>query len=385
MTPAARVAAAIEVLDQWRDGTPAEKALTTWARGARYAGSKDRAAVRDNVYDVLRRLGTCEALGGPDGRGLMLGLLRVQGVDPGTVFTGQGHAPPPLTEAERTGPEPASDDPWRDVPDWLHAPLRESLADKADEVVLAMQARAPLYLRVNARKASVNEVQERLASDGIQTETCASPLALKVTDGDRHLRQSDTYLGGLVEIQDLSVQMACAEVNWPQTGRVLDFCAGGGGKALAIAAVSEAQVYVHDAYPARMSDIPARAMRAGATLTTATRPDDHAPYDLVLCDVPCSGSGTWRRDPEARWRLTVDRLAELGRIQRQIVKEAQGLVRPGGRLVYMTCSLLNAENDAVVETATAAPGWALLRARRFLPPQGSDGFYLAEMQRDDSV
>jgi 16S rRNA (cytosine967-C5)-methyltransferase len=105
----------------------------------------------------------------------------------------------------------------------------------------------------------------------------------------------------------------------------------------------------------------------------------------VLCDVPCSGSGTWRRDPEAKWRFTVDRLAELGRIQRQIVKEAQGLVRPGGRLVYMTCSLLNAENDAVVETATAAPGWALLRSRRFLPPQGSDGFYLAEMQRDDSV
>lgn len=381
MTPAARVAAAIEVLDRWLDGVPAEKALTGWARGARYAGSKDRAAVRDHVYDVLRRKGACAALGGVDGRGLMLGLLRLQGVDPATVFTGEGHAPVPLSDAERQAPD-ASLDIWRDVPDWLHQPLRESLGARAADVIGALQKRAPLYLRVNARKASVNQAQERLLEDGIKTETCQAEMALKVTEGDRRLRQSSAYLDGLVEIQDLSVQLACAAVTWPQRGRVLDYCAGGGGKALAIAAVSDAQVFVHDANPSRMSDIPTRAARAGVILTTISRPDDCDPYDLVLCDVPCSGSGTWRRDPEAKWRLTPERLAELGQVQRQIVKQAQALVRPGGRLVYMTCSLLDAENQAVVDAALSAADWEMLTSARFLPPEASDGFFLAVLRRN---
>ncbi|TBX25602.1 RsmB/NOP family class I SAM-dependent RNA methyltransferase [Nioella sediminis] len=381
MTPAARVAAAIEVLDRWLDGVPAEKALTGWARGARYAGSKDRAAVRDHVYDVLRRKGACAALGGVDGRGLMLGLLRLQGVDPATVFTGEGHAPVPLSGAERQAPD-ASPDVWRDVPDWLNQPLRESLGAGAADIVGAMQTRAPLYLRVNARKASVNQAQERLLEDGIKTETCQAEMALKVTEGDRRLRQSSAYLDGSVEIQDLSVQLACAAVDWPQRGKVLDYCAGGGGKALAIAAVSDAQVFVHDANPSRMSDIPARAARAGVILTTISRPDDREPYDLVLCDVPCSGSGTWRRDPEAKWRLTPERLAELGQVQRQIVKQAQALVRPGGRLVYMTCSLLDAENQAVVDAALSAPDWNVLTSSRFLPPEASDGFFLAVLRRN---
>ena len=381
MTPAPRVAAAIEVLDRWLDGVPAEKALTGWARGARYAGSKDRAAVRDHVYDVLRRKGACAALGGVDGRGLMLGLLRLQGVDPVTVFTGEGHAPVQLGDAERQAPD-ASPDIWRDVPDWLHQPLRESLGARAADVVGTLQKRAPLYLRVNARKASVNQAQERLLEDAIKTETCQAEMALKVTEGDRRLRQSSAYLDGLVEIQDLSVQLACAAVDWPQRGKVLDYCAGGGGKALAIAAVSDAQIFVHDAFPARMSDIPARAARAGVTLTTISRPEDREPYDLVLCDVPCSGSGTWRRDPEAKWRLTPEILAELGQVQRRIVKQAQALVRPGGRLVYMTCSLLDAENQAVVDAALSAPDWNVLTSARFLPPEASDGFFLAVLRRN---
>jgi 16S rRNA (cytosine967-C5)-methyltransferase len=185
----------------------------------------------------------------------------------------------------------------------------------------------------------------------------------------------------LVEIQDLSVQLACAAVDWPQRGKILDYCAGGGGKALAIAAVSDAAVFVHDAIAARMSDIPARASRAGVTLAEAMKPSMHAPYDLVLCDVPCSGSGTWRRDPEAKWRLTPGRLAELGLIQRQIVEKAQTLVKPGGRLVYMTCSLLDAENGAVVDSVVSAPEWDLLTSARFLPPEASDGFFLAVMRR----
>lgn len=380
MIPAARAAAAIEVLDRWRAGLPVEKALTTWARGARYAGSKDRAAVRDHVYDVLRLLGGCAANGGSDGRGLMLGLLRLQGRDPDALFSGVGHAPSPLTAAEQRAPVPIATDPWLNMPEWLHDPLRNSLGDQAGAVVAAMQARAPLYLRVNARKASAGDIQERLSEDGIETIKCETEGALKVTGGDRRLRRSRAYQEGLVEIQDLSVQMACAAVDWPQSGRVLDYCAGGGGKALAIAAVSDAQVHVHDANPARMSDIPARAARAGVSLTATPRAEAQAPYDLVLCDVPCSGSGTWRRDPEAKWRLTPERLAELGRIQRQILMTAQGLVKPGGRLVYMTCSLFDAENDGVVSGGLSGSRWQRVQQRRYLPTDASDGFFLAELK-----
>ncbi len=383
MTPAARVAAAIEVLDLWRDGTPAEKALTTWARGARYAGSKDRAAVRDHVYEALRQMGNAAALGGGDaGRALMLGLLRCQGIAPETVFTGDGHAPAPLSEAEKAvsdiGPEP-----WRDIPGWLHGPLRESLGDQADSIVAAMDDRAPLYLRVNTRKGTVSEARKRLSSDGLKTEDLSSG-ALEVLEGRRRLRQAQAYLDGVVEIQDLSVQRACSAVTWPASGRILDYCAGGGGKTLAIADHSKAQLFAHDANPQRMTDLAERAARAGVRYTALKTAEvaRSAPYDLVLCDVPCSGSGTWRRDPEAKWRLTEDRLTELGRVQREILHKAQDLVGPGGRVVYMTCSLLNAENRSVVEEALNRPGWQLLQDRHFSPLTESDGFYLAEMQKD---
>ena len=385
MTPAARYAAAIDVMDRWAEGQPAEVALTRWARGARYAGSKDRAAVRDHVYDVLRRKGSCAALGGEageTGRSLMLGLLRLRGQAPEALFTGEGHAPAPLNVAEQVAPteEP---DPWRDIPGWLHPALRADLGPRADAIIAAMRDRAPLYLRVNGRKATVGEVEESLSSDGIKTKKTDHLTALEVVENPRRLRQSAAYQAGLVEIQDMSVQMACAAVDWPRDGRILDFCAGGGGKTLAIADRSAAVLFAHDATARRMSDLPARAARAGIACTVLATEDlpRHAPYDAVLCDVPCTGSGTWRRDPEAKWRLTPERLEELGQMQRAIVAEAAGLVAPGGHLVYMTCSLLQAENAAMIEDTLLARDWRLVRARCYTPLKASDGFFVAELQR----
>jgi len=376
MTPGARMAAAIAVLDGWLGGVPAEKALTAWARGARYAGSGDRAAIRDHVYDVLRRLESCAALGGGrSGRALMIGLARLQGLAVADLFTG-GYAPDPLDEAERQAPNVAPD-PWRDVPGWLRPALRDALGDCADSVIAQMAQRAPLYLRVNARASEVDLVEEMLTSDSILTGKTILRGALKVTDGGRKLRQSQAYRDGLVEIQDLSAQQAVAAIDWPTSGAVLDYCAGGGGKALAIAAISDAAIHVHDANPARMRDLPPRADRAGVAL----HPIDRARrYDAVLADVPCSGSGTWRRDPEAKWNLTPERLVELTALQADILEEARALLRPGGRLIYMTCSLLRAENeDQVTAFLTRHGDWQLTQQRWFLPPAGSDGFYLAEL------
>lgn len=376
MTPGARVAAAITVLDRWLAGQPAEQALTAWARGARYAGSGDRAAIRDHVYDVLRRLESCAALGGGrTGRALMIGLARLQGLRLADLFTG-GYAPEPLADGEAVAPG-AAPDPWCDIPAWLQPALRDALGDGADAAIAQMMQRAPLYLRVNARISTGMMVEERLLKGGIQVEKTSLDGALSVTEGARRLRQSQAYRDGLVEIQDLSAQQAVAAISWPATGAILDYCAGGGGKALAIAAITDAAIHVHDANPARMRDLAPRALRAGV----AFHPIDRARrYDAVLVDVPCSGSGTWRRDPEAKWRLTPDRLAELIGLQAGILAEARALVRPGGRLVYMTCSLLRAENEDQIATFCAAAGdWRLTRQARFLPPAGSDGFFLAEL------
>lgn len=374
MTPGARIAAAIDVLDRWQDGVPVEKALTTWARGARYAGSGDRAAIRDHVYDTLRRLESCAGLGGGrDGRALMIGLCRLQGTDPAEVFTG-GYAPDPLS-AEEADPPGFVPDIWTDVPTWLHVPLREALGDRAETVLQDMRARAPLYLRLNTQdKVSVEDL---LAEASITTERTSLDGALRVLDGGRRLRQSEPYLSGQVEIQDLSPQMAVAMIDWPDDGRILDYCAGGGGKALAIAARSDAAVHVHDANPARMRDIAPRAERGNVAL----QPFDSAlEYDVVLTDVPCSGSGTWRRDPEAKWQLSPDRLEALVATQAQIMDEAAALVRPGGRLVYMTCSLLRCENDdQVTAFLQRHPGWTRTGAAHLLPPEASDGFFVSEL------
>ena len=313
MTPGARVAAAVGVLDAWLAGAPVERALTAWARGARYAG------VEGSGGGARPSCSTCCAAREAARRGRRRDGARLDagaGAPSGTAAGGPVHWRRPRARAAKRGgatPPGVASDPWRDVPGWLHPALRADLGPQADAIVAAMPARAPLYLRVNRRKAPL-KVEERLANDGITTTKTVHDGALQVVENPRRLRQSAAYQAGLVEIQDLSVQMACAAVDWPRDGRILDFCAGGGGKTLAIAEPSAAALFAHDAAPRRMSDLPTRAARAGIACTILATEDlpRHAPYDAVLCDVPCSGSGTWRRDPEAKWRLTPERLEELG-------------------------------------------------------------------------
>ncbi len=390
MTPGARLSAAIAILDVWHRGSPAEQALTRWARGARYAGSKDRAAVRDIVFDVLREMGSAAAAGGgADGRALVLGLLLLRGGDPAALFTGQGHAPDPLSEDERArleAPLPPPD-PVRDVPEWLREDIGGRAPDAEGRTALfeALSTRAPVWLRVALRRGSRAVAQESLAAEGIETR--ADPrcdTALEVVAGARALRRASAYLDGVVELQDLSPQRAVAAVTWPGEGTILDFCAGGGGKALAIADRTGARVLAHDVSRRRMSDLPGRAARAGvdiACLAPGTA-GGRAPYDAVLVDVPCSGSGTWRRDPEAKWRLTPEGLDDLCRAQAGILDEAGKLAGPRGLLVYMTCSLLPRENEAQVAAFLARTrGWRLARSHTDTPLTASDGFYTAVLER----
>ncbi len=386
MTPAARVQAAVEVLDRWLSGAPVEQLLTNWGRASRYAGSGDRQAVRDLVFDAVRCRRSFAALGGAEtGRGLMIGLLRAAGQDPDALFSGQGHGPAPLTDAERAaGREPEGAEAL-DCPDWLEGPLRVSLQDGFGPVMRALRQRAPVFLRVNTARIDRPSAQARLLADGIASEP--HPLAetaLMVTGNARRVAASSAYAEGLVELQDAASQAVVQALPLRDGMSALDYCAGGGGKTLAMAARARLRLSAHDADAGRMSGLPGRAERAGARIAILDTASARraAPYDLVLADVPCSGSGAWRRSPEGKWLLTPARLKDLTAIQAAIMDEAAPLVRPGGCLAYATCSLLAEENAA--QTAAFLlrhPDFAAGTELRFTPLDGGDGFYLSLLGR----
>ncbi len=382
MTPAARVAAAIGCLDQILSGISLETALTSWARASRYAGSGDRHAVRDLVFDGWRCRRSYAAYGGGDtGRGLMLGAVRAAGHDPADLFTGLGHAPAVL------GPQDAGTDPQGhaalDCPEWLAPQLQASLGDDFGPVLRALRLRAPVFLRVNTAKADLAHAQAVLHSDGIETRShTLSKTALEVIVNARKIHDSTAYLTGLVDLQDASSQAVVDTLPLRDGLRVLDYCAGGGGKTLAMAARAAILLYAHDATPARMRDLPRRAARAGVQVTITDTIAKTAPYDLILTDVPCSGSGSWRRDPAGKWALSAARLAQLCTLQAQILTDAALLVAPGGVLAYATCSLLDAENaDQITGFVMRNPGWSSILQRRFTPLDGGDGFYVALLTR----
>lgn len=386
MIPAARIQAAIGILDRILAGDPAEAALLRWSRGSRYAGSGDRAAVRDLVFDSLRRRSSRAALGGAlSGRGLMIGMCREEGLALETVFTGEGHAPALLSEEEHAaGREPRAQEAL-DLPEWLWPQWQEALGPHAEGMALALRERALVWLRVNPKKSDPATAIAALAAEGVQASIVpAIATALLVEEGARRISASSAYREGLVELQDLSPQLACAAL--PATGSVLDYCAGGGGKALAMAARGAGPVSAHDVDAARMADLPERARRAGAKIRLLKPRGISGRFDLVMTDVPCSGSGTWRRTPDAKWRLQEADLDRLCALQAAILTEAAETVAEGGVLAYMTCSVLTRENSAQIGAFLARDARFTLETEQGYGPEagfeaGSDGFYLAVLRR----
>lgn len=382
MTPAARISAAITILDSILAGTAAEAALLRWSRASRFAGSGDRSAIRDLVFDSLRRLYSRADLGGGlTGRGLMLGMCRDTGQDPASLFTGLHHAPAALSAEELAAGAISAPVGRRDLPEWIWPQWQASLGDAAETVALAMRERAPVWLRVNHLRAEPAEALQALARDGIDAQPHpALGSALCVQAGARRIAASTAYRDGLVELQDLSPQWACEML--PDRGSLLDYCAGGGGKALALAARGLGPITVHDADAKRMVDLPARAARAGVRIDLVPPGRVLGRFDLVVADVPCSGSGTWRRTPDAKWRLMPDDISDLTALQARILQEAARHVAPGGMLAYMTCSLLRCENqDQIAKFLKDSPDFTLIDEELFTPLTASDGFYLGQLRR----
>ncbi|MGR3467226.1 MAG: RsmB/NOP family class I SAM-dependent RNA methyltransferase [Shimia sp.] len=373
MTPAAHHAAAIEVLDEVFAGTAPEAALLGWARGHRFAGSKDRAAIRDITFDVLRKRAMAWHLGGAEtGRGAVIGWLRATGREPQDVFGADRYAPDALRDAERAfAPSDAEPAIAHNQQPWVWAQLDVTYGPSAPDIATALAARAPLWLRINTAATTREAVSSALTSDGY----CCTPhptvmAALHVAHPARGLERHPLYLGGAFEFQDAAAQAACAMVSTAPGDRVLDYCAGGGGKALAFAARG-ARVTAHDADPRRMADLPERARRAGVRIDIAARPEGL--FDTVICDVPCSGSGTWARAIGAKWTLNEGELATYQTLQRDIVGKAARHLRPGGRLALMTCSILPGETLAHASWAVRA-GWRIEAFRLWTPCALNDGF-----------
>jgi len=370
----------------WRG---ADRVLTAWGRANRYAGSGDRAAVADLVYDALRRrrsLGARLGVADPDGRALMLALAAegdtaesgaAQGGVAGMgaadgLFTGARFAPAPLTAHERAAllaPAPEPPEAVRlDLPDAIWPELRRSLGADLGAVAALLQTRAAVDLRVNLLRADMPRAIAALAEDGVTAAPGPlSPTCLRVSLGARKLRGARAYLDGLTEVQDAASQAVADMARAAPGETVLDYCAGGGGKALALAAAmgGRGRIIAHDRDPRRMRP-----------------PSLRGACDLVFVDAPCSGVGAWRRNPDAKWTLTWPEVEALAALQRRLIAEAAAFVAPAGRLVYATCSMLRIENEDALSAMPA--GWTRGAMRRLTPLDGGDGFFAAVLHAPGS-
>ncbi len=388
MTPGARLSAAIELYQAITDGRdPADRLLTNWARKHRYAGSKDRRAVADLVYGTLRR---AEALSWRLARQnaaatprLMVLAASGLAVSDLAAYASERFSPPAPDAAEAAALTALADPAPADMPDWavagypcwLDASLRRRFGDRTATEMAAMAGRAPVDLRANLLKTTRDAALAQLAAEGIAAKpTARSPHGLRLDAHDR-LDEMALLREGLVEPQDEAAQLCALLVGAEPGMQVVDYCAGAGGKALALAALmrNKGQVYALDRDPRRLQRLGPRAQRAGARNIQARPIKADDPWlaelagrcDRVLVDAPCSGTGTWRRNPEARFRLTPDMLAAHTRRQDQVLRDAADLVRPGGRLVYATCSLLPEENeDRVAAFLADHPDFAVLPIAR---------------------
>lgn len=353
MTPQARVQAAIEVLDRViaaarGQGASADRIVSEWFRSRRFAGSGDRRAVRELVYAAIR------ACGEVPGSGRAAMLLLAKG-DPAlaALFDGSRHAPAPI------GADEAIASPGV-APAWLEQRLAAS--GIAGEAAKALLGRAPLDVRINRLKAGDLQLPE-------PGEPTQAPDALRFAAGTP-VEQWPAFRAGLIEVQDSGSQLACLAVAAEPGETVVDLCAGAGGKTLALAAAmrGKGRLIACDTDRARLSRLSPRAERAGAVLIETRLLDPNREMaalgdltgkcDAVLVDAPCSGTGTWRRNPEARWRLSEAELARYAVIQARLLDVAARMVRPGGRLVFVTCSLLDAEGaDQAAGFLSRHPGW----------------------------
>ena len=385
MTPGAHIAAAIEVLDQILAGKKAEASLIKWGRSNRFAGSADRNAIRDLVFDALRQKNSLTKRSkNISGRSWIIALLKKNEVNLDEYFGATIYSPPKIKKWELDLLPIENESDLYDIPDWLWPKWKASLGIKANQVADTLKERANIFLRVNIIKGTRKDAIQALEKDGIISKFHPTvSTALIVNKGTRKIKNSQAYNIGLVELQDASSQASVLNLNIDQNGPVLDFCAGGGGKSLALSAYLNKPIFAYDANFERMKDLPNRASRSGADIRVIKSKDlKKSYYGLVFCDVPCSGSGSWRRDPEGKWSLTLQDYERLLSLQQQILATASQLVKTNGNLVYATCSILKDENKAQIQKFLENENdWVFQKEKFSIPSELGDGFYFSILKR----
>lgn len=429
MTPAARIQAAIEVLtDLIERKRPAPDALKDWGLSHRFAGSKDRAAIASLVYDALRRRSSAAWLMGAETpRAVMAGALRLQrGMEPVSVirlFSGERHAPEVLSDDEQGRLVGSLDDAPEhiraDAPEWIWPSMQAAFGEHAVDEVVAFASRAPIDIRVNELKTTRKKLMAELAHLNPE-ETPYSLDGVRFQPGDNgrgpSLQTEKAFLDGLFEVQDEGSQLAARLSLANPSDFAVDLCAGAGGKTLSLAALMEnrGQIIATENDSRRLTPLYERVTRSGARNVQVRSPklrnddavaDIDGLADLVFVDAPCTGSGTWRRNPDAKWRLRPGALAERIKDQAIVLDRAARLAKKGGRIAYITCSLLPEENDGAVEAFLARhagfeviePGAVAEKAglgglASFTSPRGhglqltalrcgTDGFYVSLLRR----
>jgi 16S rRNA (cytosine967-C5)-methyltransferase len=399
MTPGARLSAAIEVIaDIEARRRPAAEALKDWGLSHRFAGSGDRAAIAGLTYDALRRrASSAHVMGEGSPRAVAVGMLRLErklDLDAiAALANGTRFSPPPLTERERERLAAANLDaapPWvaGDYPEWLDPYLARALGEERAAEGAALASRAPLDLRVNAIAAERDTAAAALAHLDVMP-TRWSPLGLRIAlNPDAKspaIHAEPAFIKGMVEVQDEGSQLAALLAGAKPGQHVVDLCAGAGGKTLALAAAMEnrGQVYATDLDKRRLAPIHERLDRAGAHNVQVRTPraqedllgDLVGRADVVLIDAPCTGVGTWRRNPDAKWRVRPGSLEVRVEQQAEVLDRAAVLVKPGGRIAYVTCSLLAEENGDQVRAFLARhPDFKLLPPAEIADPLGERAF-----------
>ncbi len=432
MRPAGRLEAAITILENHAQAQyPARLVLSTWARGNRFAGSKDRAAIANLVFDVLRRSTSYAAyMGSSEPRALALAAF----LD-GWGFTldelsdmcdGGQYAPQPLSDDERAGLAnmQASQAPdslpaaLADVPAWIYPSFEQVFGDRSIAEGQALALRAPIDLRVNRLKVKRSTLLKKLEEYEVEVpDDLADIVRIPASVGAQkspRLDMLDAYHKGWFEIQDKGSQIVSVLTGVKAGMQVLDLCAGSGGKTLAMAALMEnrGQIHAYDNEEKRLSPMSERLHRAGAHNVKVLPSNNQGvldklndKMDVVLVDAPCTGSGTWRRKPDSKWRLTQAQLDERLLEQRAVLEQGGKAVKPGGRMIYVTCSVLPQENgDQVASFLEAHPGFSLISPETIwseaqsaplpvsaisaqnmlqLTPahNGTDGFFVAILQK----
>ncbi len=430
MQPGARLQAAVEVLSQVFRGRSASIVLADWGRSHRFAGSADRSWIGNLVYDCLRRKQSLAyAMKVDTPRAIVLGALRYSWNLPLTEIssacTGEGFDAAPISPEEEkglSGADISNAPPWvqGDYPEWLHHSFQRCFGENAIAEGRALSVRAPIDLRVNTLKATRTKLLKAFARHGAVT-TPYSPIGIRLPIGEGGARAPNVeaepaHGRGWFEVQDEGSQIASFLAGPEPRMQVADICAGAGGKTLAMAALMQntGQIYAYDADPQRLRPIFERLRRSGARNVQTLPPGQPESLaaligrmDLVLVDAPCSGSGTWRRRPDSKWRLSSSQLAERTATQPALLAKGALLLRPGGTLAYVTCSVLPEENEDQVaafleQNPRYSPADVTEYAKKILSNSptdarsyraagllltpachGTDGFYIAVLRKND--